>query len=60
MNHHPGSDGARALGCICAIMDNNHGLYPPFPANDEHDGLWYITGGCPVHDSVGRLKAMEN
>jgi hypothetical protein len=40
----PGSDEALALGCECAIMDNNHGKYPPYPP----DG-WWITMGCPVH-----------
>lgn len=39
----PGSKGAVALGCICAVMDNNRGLYPPRPP----DG-WWITVGCPV------------
>lgn len=40
----PGSDDARKQGCSCAVLDNNHGKYPPFPP----DG-WWITGGCPVH-----------
>jgi hypothetical protein len=40
----PGSEMARSLGCICAVIDNNHGHYPPAPP----DG-WYITVGCPVH-----------
>jgi hypothetical protein len=40
----PGSDAALDQGCICAILDNNHGKYSPWPP----DG-WWITGGCPVH-----------
>lgn len=40
----PGSDEAREAGCICAILDNNHGTRPPYPP----DG-WWITAGCPVH-----------
>ena len=40
----PGSDAARKKGCICAVMDNNHGKHPPWPP----DG-WWITPGCPVH-----------
>lgn len=40
----PGSGEAIALGCQCAVLDNNHGRTPPWPP----DG-WYITGGCPVH-----------
>lgn len=42
----PGSEAAIAAGCICAVLDNNHGKYPPF----EPDG-WWITMGCPVHAS---------
>lgn len=46
----PGSDEALERGCTCAILDNNHGRFPPFPATDEmpHGG-WWVTGGCPVH-----------
>lgn len=40
----PGSKEARAAGCICAVMDNNHGRSAPWPP----DG-WWITMGCPVH-----------
>ena len=40
----PGSDDAIALGCICAVADNNHGKWAPYPP----DG-WWITAGCPVH-----------
>jgi hypothetical protein len=40
----PGSEMAQKLGCTCAVMDNNHGKYPPYPP----DG-WWITGGCPLH-----------
>lgn len=40
----PGSPTAQSLGCICAVLDNNHGYYPPIPP----DG-WYITVGCPLH-----------
>ena len=41
----PGSDEARKHGCTCAILDNNHGKFAPWPP----DG-WWITAGCPVHD----------
>lgn len=36
----PGSDEARRLGCICAVLDNSHG---------RGDGPFWITEGCPVH-----------
>jgi hypothetical protein len=45
----PGSDAAIAAGCICAVMDNNHGQYPPHPP----DG-WWIAHGCPVHHPTAR------
>jgi hypothetical protein len=47
----PGSDAALDLGCICAVLDNNHGRFPPYPAVPDQ-GLpeaWWITEGCPVH-----------
>lgn len=40
----PGSDEARTAGCICAVLDNNHGRWAPWPDNG-----WWITHGCPVH-----------
>jgi hypothetical protein len=40
----PGSDAAIKLGCICAVLDNCHGKFAPYPPNG-----WWITGGCPVH-----------
>lgn len=39
----PGSDEALALGCRCAVLDNNHGKWPPRPPH------WFVTLGCPVH-----------
>lgn len=40
----PGSDEARAAGCICAVLDNNHGKFAPWPPDE-----WFVTQGCPVH-----------
>lgn len=40
----PGSDAARSMGCLCAVLDNNYGRHPPYPP----DG-WVVTVGCPVH-----------
>jgi hypothetical protein len=39
----PGSDAAVSLGCICPVMDNNRGLYVPWPG-----GFW-VNEGCPLH-----------
>lgn len=41
----PGSYAALDLGCICAVMDNNHGNYSAWPG-----GGYWITEGCPLHD----------
>jgi len=41
----PGSREAGEQGCRCAVLDNNHGRFPPWG-----EGGWYITGGCPLHD----------
>lgn len=41
----PGSREALDQGCLCPVMDNNHGKQPPF---DDPDG-WYIHAECPVH-----------
>lgn len=43
----PGSRKALDAGCICAVLDNNHGRFAPWPP----DG-WWITEGCPVHAFV--------
>lgn len=43
----PGSREARDAGCICAVLDNNHGEFAPWP-----DDGWWITQGCPVHASA--------
>lgn len=40
----PGSDAALNAGCICPVLDNCHGRFPPYPP----DG-WVIIHGCPVH-----------
>lgn len=40
----PGSGQARKDGCICAVLDNNHGKFAPWPPDN-----WWITEGCPVH-----------
>ena len=44
----PGSKEALAQGCICAVLDNNHGMLAPYPP----DG-WWITAGCPTHTPSG-------
>ncbi len=40
----PGSNAARAQGCVCPVLDNNHGTSPPWPPNG-----WWISEECPIH-----------
>lgn len=44
MTANPGSEEARAQGCICPVLDNGFGREP-----DPSMGGWVITEGCPVH-----------
>jgi hypothetical protein len=39
----PGSKEAIALGCICPVLDNNHGKWKPWR------GGWWILAECPIH-----------
>jgi phage tail protein X len=48
LTYNPGSEAARTRGCICAVLDNNHGKFAPWP-----DDGWWITEGCPVHHPSG-------
>jgi hypothetical protein len=43
----PGSDAAIDAGCICAVLDNNHGHGTP--CSDGKVAYW-LTAGCPLHD----------
>jgi hypothetical protein len=47
----PGSEEARAQGCTCPILDNNHGKAAPWPP----DG-WWMVEGCPVHNPKEEAK----
>lgn len=40
----PGSQLAREMGCVCPVLDNNHGEFAPAPP----DG-WYIREDCELH-----------
>lgn len=40
----PGSDEALKLGCRCPVLDNNHGMWAPWPP----DG-WWVTQSCKMH-----------
>jgi hypothetical protein len=43
----PGSAAALAEGCLCAVLDNCHGVRQPRP-----DG-WWVTLTCPLHGQQG-------
>ena len=38
----PGGDEANEQGCICPVLDNNHG-------QGADGGYWWITRDCPLH-----------
>ena len=42
----PGTEKALRMGCICPVMDNNHGQ------GFDIDGMphFWRTAGCPLHD----------
>lgn len=46
----PGSEEALVAGCTCPVIDNNHGLAPPWPHGQGHGDGWYKLDGCPLHD----------
>lgn len=43
----PGSDEAVEQGCICPVLDNNHGEGIPYGKNGEQ--CFWINYGCPLH-----------
>ncbi len=45
----PGSNEAINQGCRCAVLDNNHGKFPPFPATKDDPEGWWISVNCPLH-----------
>lgn len=51
----PGSDEAIKKGCLCAVLDNRHGL----GAFDFGDGMFWITQGCILHDPKGEVGYEE-
>ena len=44
----PGSPGAVALGCLCAVIDNGHGAGCGRFA-DDGSPLYWIDEACPIH-----------
>lgn len=40
----PGSEEAKAQGCKCPVLDNNHGRFAPWPP-----GGWWVNEKCPIH-----------
>ena len=56
MTPNPGSDQAKALGCICPIWDNAHGKGYLGGVRDPITGekVFVIAYGCPIHDKEAR------
>lgn len=51
----PGSAEARTLGCVCPIMDNNHGLRHPY-LDEYGQGHYWIVDTCPIHYTTTRSQ----
>lgn len=45
----PGSDDAKAAGCLCPVLDNARGRGAYIDA--ERGPQFWITEGCPLHDA---------
>lgn len=41
----PGSRPARARGCLCSVIDNNHGMWAPLPPHG-----WLVSPDCLLHN----------
>ena len=37
------------MGCLCPVMDNNHGKWPPFPAEEGRPEAWIYSLRCMLH-----------
>ena len=49
----PGSPEAIALGCTCAVLDNNSGRGWLL----EGHRMWWVTDGCPLHSPEAQVSA---
>lgn len=43
----PGSKDAQAQGCVCPVLDNNHGAYPLAVIDGKE--WWTFRVDCPLH-----------
>lgn len=46
----PGSDAAVYQGCICPVLDNNHGK----GARNSDGEIFWVNGDCPLHGVAAR------
>ena len=58
-NPNPGTKEAIEAGCICPVLDNNHGKGIPVKTKDGtiQTGYW-MDGACPIH-KLPELKAED-
>lgn len=58
----PGSEEAKAIGCKCPVLDNNHGRFPVAPANEDFpNGQWWIASDCEVHaPDFAKYEALDD
>ena len=44
----PGTQEAHDAGCVCPVLDNNHGRFPVF-TDDQGRDQWYLRLDCTIH-----------
>lgn len=49
--YNPGSDEAINHGCLCPVLDNNHGK-GFFVHPESKEPYFYIAGNCPLHGDI--------
>jgi hypothetical protein len=52
----PGSEEAGKMGCLCPVLDNEHGRGIPYPRTDgknpvEFPSFW-TRDDCPIHGTI--------
>ena len=55
ISHPPGSDKAVDAGCICPILDNNHGEGVGYDGRQQY----WMTANCPLHGTGDKEASDE-
>jgi hypothetical protein len=55
----PGSDEAVEQGCLCPVMDNNHGRGSGYPGAAGGATYW-VNADCPLHGTNRERSGMKD